>query len=64
MRVSARANRRCRKREHDLDALADAFALLDQIVAARLRRGLTTVVNTPGFDAGPGSACPAKLVAR
>ena len=26
--------------EHDLDASADAFALLDQIVAARLRRGL------------------------
>lgn len=29
--------------EHDLDASADAFALLDHIVAARLRRGLTTV---------------------
>jgi len=27
--------------EHDLDASADAFALLDHIVAARLRRGLT-----------------------
>jgi alkanesulfonate monooxygenase SsuD/methylene tetrahydromethanopterin reductase-like flavin-dependent oxidoreductase (luciferase family)/predicted kinase len=37
--------------EHDLDASADAFALLDQIVAARLRRGLTTVVDTLGFDA-------------
>lgn len=36
--------------EHDLDASADAFALLDQIVAARLRRGLTTVVDTLGFD--------------
>lgn len=37
--------------EHDLDASADAFALLDQIVQARLRRGLTTVVDTLGFDA-------------
>jgi alkanesulfonate monooxygenase SsuD/methylene tetrahydromethanopterin reductase-like flavin-dependent oxidoreductase (luciferase family)/predicted kinase len=36
--------------EHDLDASADAFALLDQIVAARLGRGLTTVVDTLGFD--------------
>ena len=37
--------------EHDLEASADAFALLDQIVAARLRRGLTTVVDTLGQDA-------------
>src|SRR5215469_13080429 len=37
--------------EHDLDASADAFALLDHIVAARLGRGLTTVVDTLGFDA-------------
>ncbi len=37
--------------ENDLDASADAFSLLDQIVAARLRRGLTTVVDTLGFDA-------------
>src|SRR5258708_35273394 len=37
--------------EHDLDASADAFTLLDQIVAARLRRGLTTVVHTLGLDA-------------
>jgi len=37
--------------EHDLDASADAFALLDQVVAARTRRGLTTVVDTLGFDA-------------
>jgi alkanesulfonate monooxygenase SsuD/methylene tetrahydromethanopterin reductase-like flavin-dependent oxidoreductase (luciferase family)/predicted kinase len=36
--------------EHDLDASDDAFALLDQIVAARLRRGLTTVVDTLGLD--------------
>jgi alkanesulfonate monooxygenase SsuD/methylene tetrahydromethanopterin reductase-like flavin-dependent oxidoreductase (luciferase family)/predicted kinase len=36
--------------EHDLDASADAFTLLDQIVAARLRRGLTTVIDTLGLD--------------
>jgi alkanesulfonate monooxygenase SsuD/methylene tetrahydromethanopterin reductase-like flavin-dependent oxidoreductase (luciferase family)/predicted kinase len=36
--------------EHDLDASADAFALLDQIVAARLGRGLTAVVDTLGLD--------------
>ena len=36
--------------EHDLDASADAFMLLDQIVAARVRRGLTTVIDTLGLD--------------
>jgi len=36
--------------EHDLDASADAFTLLDQIVAARLRRGLTAVVDTLALD--------------
>ena len=36
--------------EHDSDASADAFALLDQIVAARLRRSLTAVVETLGLD--------------
>jgi alkanesulfonate monooxygenase SsuD/methylene tetrahydromethanopterin reductase-like flavin-dependent oxidoreductase (luciferase family)/predicted kinase len=36
--------------EHDLDASADAFALLGQIVAARARRGLTVVVDTLGLD--------------
>jgi alkanesulfonate monooxygenase SsuD/methylene tetrahydromethanopterin reductase-like flavin-dependent oxidoreductase (luciferase family)/predicted kinase len=36
--------------EHDLDASADAFSLLDQIVAARARRGLTTVIDTLGLD--------------
>ena len=35
---------------HDLDATTDAFALLDQIVAGRLRRRLTTVVDTIGLD--------------
>lgn len=34
----------------DLDASVEAFALLDQIVAARIRRGLTTVVDTLGLD--------------
>ncbi|HXB49825.1 MAG TPA: LLM class flavin-dependent oxidoreductase [Streptosporangiaceae bacterium] len=37
--------------EHDQEASADAFALLDQIVAARVRRHLTTVVDTLGLDA-------------
>jgi predicted kinase len=36
--------------EHDLGATGDAFALLDQIVAARLRRGLTAVVDTLGCN--------------
>lgn len=34
----------------DLDASDDAFALLDQIVAARARRGLATVIDTLGLD--------------
>jgi alkanesulfonate monooxygenase SsuD/methylene tetrahydromethanopterin reductase-like flavin-dependent oxidoreductase (luciferase family)/predicted kinase len=38
--------------EHDLDASDDAFAVLDQIVAARVRRGLTTVIDTLGLDPG------------
>jgi alkanesulfonate monooxygenase SsuD/methylene tetrahydromethanopterin reductase-like flavin-dependent oxidoreductase (luciferase family)/predicted kinase len=37
--------------EGDLDASVDAFAVLDAIVAARLRRGLTTVIDTLGLDA-------------
>ena len=36
---------------HDLDASADAFAVLEAIVAARLGRRLTTVVDTLGLDA-------------
>ena len=35
---------------HDLDASVDAFRLLDQIVAARVKRNLTTVVDTLGLD--------------
>ncbi|QZY29125.1 LLM class flavin-dependent oxidoreductase [Nocardioides coralli] len=35
---------------HDLDASEDAFGLLETIVAARLGRGLTTVVDTLGTD--------------
>src|SRR5688572_26793441 len=34
----------------DLDASAEAFDLLDQIAAARTRRGLTTVIDTLGLD--------------
>jgi len=37
--------------QHDLDASTDAFGLLEQIVAARIGRGLTTVVDTLGADA-------------
>ena len=36
--------------ERDLDASAEAFAILDQVVEARLRRRLLTVVDTLGFD--------------
>jgi len=35
---------------HDLDASVDAFSILDQMVEARLRRRLLTVVDTLGFD--------------
>jgi alkanesulfonate monooxygenase SsuD/methylene tetrahydromethanopterin reductase-like flavin-dependent oxidoreductase (luciferase family)/predicted kinase len=35
---------------HDLDASVDAFGVLDLVVGARLRRGLTTVVDTLGLD--------------
>lgn len=37
--------------EDDITASTDAFALLDQIVAARVTRGLTTVIDTLGLDA-------------
>lgn len=37
--------------EHDLDASAVAFGILDQIVEARVGRRLATVVDTLGFDA-------------
>ena len=36
---------------HDLDASADAFAVLEAVVTARVGRGLTTVVDTLGLDA-------------
>ena len=36
--------------EHDLRASTDAFAVLDDIVARRLRRRLTTVIDTLGFE--------------
>jgi F420-dependent oxidoreductase-like protein len=38
--------------EDDLAASTDAFALLDEIVAHRLRRRLTTVVDTLGLEPG------------
>lgn len=36
--------------EADLDASADAFGVLELVVSARLRRGLTVVVDTLGLD--------------
>ena len=42
--------------EHDLDASADAFAVLEAVVAARLSRRLTTVVDTLGTDAARRTA--------
>lgn len=36
--------------DRDLEASVDAFAVLDAIVAARVRRRLTTVVDTLGLD--------------
>jgi alkanesulfonate monooxygenase SsuD/methylene tetrahydromethanopterin reductase-like flavin-dependent oxidoreductase (luciferase family)/predicted kinase len=35
---------------HDLDASADAFDMLERVVAARTGRGLTTVIDTLGTD--------------
>ncbi len=37
--------------EHDLRASVDAFALLDEVVERRMRRRLTTVIDTLGTDA-------------
>ncbi|MGI5177678.1 AAA family ATPase [Dactylosporangium sp. CA-152071] len=37
--------------EDDITASADAFALLDTVVAQRMRRRLTTVIDTLGLDA-------------
>lgn len=34
----------------DLEASRDAFEVLDLVIAARLRRGLTTVIDTLGLD--------------
>jgi F420-dependent oxidoreductase-like protein len=36
--------------EDDIAASTDAFALLDEVVARRLGRGLTTVIDTLGLD--------------
>ena len=36
--------------EGDLDASDDAFAVLDDVVAARARRRLTVVIDTLGLD--------------
>jgi predicted kinase len=42
--------------EHDLRASADAFAVLEEIVARRLQRRLTTVIDSLGLDAGMRAA--------
>src|SRR5918911_4960629 len=42
--------------ESDLAASADAFAVLDLVVAARVRRRLTTVLDTLGLDPGRRAA--------
>jgi F420-dependent oxidoreductase-like protein len=36
--------------EDDITASTDAFALLDQVIAMRVGRGLTTVIDTLGLD--------------
>ena len=41
---------------HDLDASADAFAVLETVLTARLGRRLTTVVDTLGLDAARRTA--------
>jgi F420-dependent oxidoreductase-like protein len=43
--------------EHDQSASADAFAVLRIVVAARVKRRLTTVVDTLGLDAGDRQWC-------
>jgi F420-dependent oxidoreductase-like protein len=42
--------------EHDLRASADAFAVLDDVVARRMRRRLTTVIDSLGTDAARRAA--------
>src|SRR4051812_1208444 len=42
--------------EDDLRASGDAFEVLELIVAKRMRRGLVTVVDTPGLDPKPRAA--------
>ncbi len=46
----------------DQRASGDAFALLDQILAARLRRGLTTVIDSTGLE--PERRAAYRAVAR
>ena len=41
---------------HDQTVSAEAFALLDQLIEARLAKGLTTVVDTLGLDADQRAA--------
>src|SRR4029078_8334539 len=46
--------------EDDITASDDAFALLEQIVERRTKRGLTTVVDTLGLDPDRRGAWPAR----
>jgi F420-dependent oxidoreductase-like protein len=50
--------------EDDLEASADAFAVLDEIVRRRVARGLTTVVDTLGLEPGRRTAWLALARAR
>ena len=53
--------------ERDQRASRDAFEVLDLIVAKRLARGLTTVIDSTGLDAGrapPGARSPARPASR
>jgi F420-dependent oxidoreductase-like protein len=49
--------------EDDLTASADAFAVLDDVVGRRLKRRLTTVIDTLGLDAAKRRAYLAKAKA-
>lgn len=50
--------------ESDLRASADAFALLDDVVARRMRRGLTTVIDSLGTDTARRAAWRATAAAN
>src|SRR6478752_3563777 len=57
--VRGQRDRLVRRGAGDLDASIDAFTVLDSIVAARVRRGLNTVIDTLGLDADRRAAAVA-----